>query len=31
LLLNVDFISQTNVGGGVCQCLSKEIEETTNA
>lgn len=30
-VLNVNPISQTNVGGGVCQYLSEEIEETTNA
>lgn len=30
-VLNFNPISVTNVGGGVCQYLSEEIEETTNA
>jgi len=30
-LLNVNSNFVTNVGGGVCQYLSEEIEETTNA
>lgn len=30
-VLNVNSIFVTNAGGGVCQYLSEEIEETTNA
>lgn len=30
-VLNVNLIFVTNVGGGVCESLSEEIEEATNA
>jgi len=30
-VLNVNSIFITNVGGGICQSLSEEIEEATNA
>lgn len=31
MLCNVNSISQSNVGGGICQYFSEEIEEETNA